>query len=589
MLFKFLKMKKVIIILILITQCAFSQVGINTTNPEGVLDITTTNDTGLVLPRVSMVENVTDGDGNPPVNGTVVFDTSRMATCFYQNNVWTCIERDVNGEPVLTDPLTPSGFSSNSPYTYVKATNTEFGDQFGFTALSGDGNTLAVGAIAEASLASGINGNQSDNSGNAVGAVYVYRYDGMVWAPEAYIKPSNPTSNDTFGWFVKLSFNGNTLAVSAFNEDGDGVGVNDVQNDNQPTSGAVYVYERSGANWSQQAYIKAPAGSQDRRFGSSIDISNDGNRLAIGMSLDRSNATGVNGDFTASGNLDSGAVFLYVRSGTIWTFDTYFKASNPGVDDFFASHVTISGDGNTLAVVAHGEDSSATGINGNQADNSATSSGAVYLFRYSSSTWTQEAYIKASNTDLGDFIINSALSDDGNTLAVGATGEDSSSAGINGDQSNNSFSNAGAVYVFRFTAGNWVQEAYLKASNSSTNDRFGAGLHLSASGDLLAVSATSEDSNAIEIGGDETNNSLTESGAVYIFRRENTSWTQEAYVKASNTGTNDGFGSFLQVSSDGTRIAIAAVAESSSSTGINGDQADNSAALSGAVYIIDEN
>ena len=92
-------------------------------------------------------------------------------------------------------------------------------------------------------------------------------------------------------------------------------------------------------------------------------------------------------------------------------------------------------------------DISAIGVNGDQTNNSSGQSGAVYVFARSGSTWTQQAYIKASNTDAGDaFGYSVAIS--GDTLAVGAQGEDSKATGINGDQTNNSASGSGAAYVF---------------------------------------------------------------------------------------------------------------------------------------------
>ena len=100
----------------------------------------------------------------------------------------------------------------------------------------------------------------------------------------------------------------------------------------------------------------------------------------------------------------------------------YIKASNTGADDYF-SRVALSSDGNTLAVAVYFEDSNGTGVNsGAQADNSASKSGAVYLFRYSASTWTQEAYIKASNTQAGEYFSKVALSSDGNPFAVRTLG-----------------------------------------------------------------------------------------------------------------------------------------------------------------------
>jgi len=91
-------------------------------------------------------------------------------------------------------------------------------------------------------------------------------------------------------------------------------------------------------------------------------------------------------------------------------------------------------------VGARGEDSAATGINGDQADNSVSFAGAVYVFTRSGSTWSQLSYIKASNTEATDEL--------GSTLAVGARGEDSAATGINGDQADNSAQDAGAVYLY---------------------------------------------------------------------------------------------------------------------------------------------
>ena len=61
---------------------------------------------------------------------------------------------------------------------------------------------------------------------------------------------------------------------------------------------------------------------------------------------------------------------------------------------------------------------------------------------------TLEAYVKASNTGSGDFF-GSSVALSGDTLVVGAPGESSNATGINGNQSNNSVSDSGAVYVYR--------------------------------------------------------------------------------------------------------------------------------------------
>jgi hypothetical protein len=199
-------------------------------------------------------------------------------------------------------------------------------------------------------------------------------------------------------------------------------------------------------------------------------------------------------------------------------FVGYIKESNTGANDTFGLSVELSADGNTLAVATYGEDTSAAGINGGQADKSAEYAGAVYVFSRTAGLWAQQAYIKASNTEELDYFGTAiSLSADGNTLAVGAKGEASNATGINGNQANNSARGAGAVYVFTRNAGSWVQDAYIKASNTGASDLFGCSVALSADGNTLAVGAVYEDSNATGINGNQADNSAIGAGAVYIY------------------------------------------------------------------------
>lgn len=89
--------------------------------------------------------------------------------------------------------------------------------------------------------------------------------------------------------------------------------------------------------------------------------------------------------------MDAGAVYVYTRDAMdVWTQQAYIKASNTGVDDYFGVNVALSDDGSTLAVGASGEDSGATDIAGDQADNSADGSGAVYVYaRNGMNVWSQ--------------------------------------------------------------------------------------------------------------------------------------------------------------------------------------------------------
>jgi hypothetical protein len=479
---------------------------------------------------------------------------------------------------------------------YFKASNNDDeGGSFGKRiALSADGTAMAVAAAAESSSATGINGDQNDNSAFSSGAVYVFGHDGTDWFQQAYIKASNTEENDEFGKAVALSANGNTLAVGANHEGSNATGINGDQDDNSADgSGAIYVFRYDGTTWFQQAYIKASNSDAGDNL-NNITLSADGNTLVGGANGEGSNTTGINGDQDDNSADGSGAVYVFRYDGTSWTQTAYLKASNTEAGDNFGDAIALSEDSTTLAMGAFGEDSSATGIDGDQNDNSAEDSGAVYVFRFDGTDWAQQAYVKASNTDAGDGIARHpkgiALSGDGSTLAMGAFGEDSSATGIDGDQNDNLAEDSGAVYVYRFDGTNWIQEAYVKASNTDAGDRFGGRVALSADGTTLAVGA-GESSCADGVGGDQNDNSCPSAGAVYLFRFDGTDWAQTAYVKASNSDggffgiLGDAFGEDVALSADGSTLAVGAGGEESLATGIGGDQSDNSNYGSGAAYV----
>ncbi|MDE3220701.1 MAG: FG-GAP repeat protein, partial [Nitrospirota bacterium] len=118
----------------------------------------------------------------------------------------------------------------------------------------------------------------------------------------------------------------------------------------------------------------------NRNFGGYVSIAGD--ILAVSARLEDSNATGINGDQGNSNAPDSGAVYLFARSGGTWTQQAYLKASNTNAGDQFGEEIMLSGNTNTLVVGAPHEASSATGVNGNQLDNSALNSGAAYVFQW---------------------------------------------------------------------------------------------------------------------------------------------------------------------------------------------------------------
>lgn len=476
---------------------------------------------------------------------------------------------------------------------YFKASNTGYDDQFGYSvALSADGKTLAVGATREDSAATGLDGDQSDNSASNAGAVYVFTRSTNspeAWQQQAYLKASNAGAGDSFGQALSLSADGNTLAVGAHGENSNATTINgDESNDASNDSGAAYVFTRNAGSWAQQAYIKASDSSQSDLFGVAVALSADGNTLAVGASGEDSDEVGISLDgnkynFSAS---NSGAVYVFTRSSENWSQQAYVKASNSGAGDAFGGgSLGLSSDGNVLAVGAIHESSNATGINGNEIDNSSERSGAAYVFRRNTGQWTQEAYIKASNAEAFDlFASKLALSAEGNTLAVGAMNEKSSAVGINGDQTRNDTSNSGAVYVFTHTLGSWTQEAYIKASNTDESDEFGSSITISSDGNTLAVGAPRERGFDKGINGYEASNNYVNAGAVYVFKRDDV-WSQQAYVKASNTWGGDTFAGSVALSADGDTLVVGAKYEKSKATGINGDQSDKTLSFSGAVYL----
>lgn len=381
---------------------------------------------------------------------------------------------------------------------YIKASNTGGVDWFGESvALSADGNTLAVGADNEGSNGTGVNGpQQGDNSLSGAGAVYVFRRASGTWSQEAYVKASNTGQYDAFGFSVALSGDGDTLAVGAYAEESNGTSPFD---NSAPYAGAAYVYVRTGGSmWTPQAYLKASDAATNYQFGLALTLSGDGNLLVVGANqratytgaayvfersgsawTERQIVTASNGEaqdnfgcavqLSSSGSMlavaargeagptnaqaGAGAVYVYTLSGTLFGDEQIIRASNAESSDGFGRRAVLSAAGDVLAVAAGAEDGSGTGIHSAPAaDNAAAGSGAVYVYTRSGTSWTEQAYVKASNAETADAFGQNglALSGDGTTLAAAAQNEDASGTGVNAPiQSDNSASNSGAVYVFR--------------------------------------------------------------------------------------------------------------------------------------------
>jgi FG-GAP repeat protein len=495
---------------------------------------------------------------------------------------------------------------------YLKGSNTKPGDHFGCggvldghagygAAISGDGNTLAIGAPHDSSGAKGVNAKQSGEAYGS-GAVYVFVRNGATWAQQAYIKASNPHMSAEFGHAVVLSADGNTMAVSAYWEASKATGINGDQSDESiPQAGAVYVFTRTGTTWTQQAYVKASntgeAGTEDKfgdgdQFGVSLTLSDDGRTLAVGAISEDSASPGINGNQADNSATSAGAVYVFLRTGNTWTQQAYIKASNPDPADMFGYSVALSADGNTLAVGSYDEGGSFRGING-PPDNMRRGAGAVYVFTRTGTTWAQEAYMHASNAEAGDSLgVMVALSDDGNTLLTASLDEDCLATGVNPQGCDNDRAadrSSGAGYIFVRTGGTWSEQAFLKASNSGANDWFGSRSALSGDGNTAALGASLEDSSGRGVDGKQDDDKAPESGAVYFFRRTGTTWSQQHYVKASNADAYDEFGGSVALSRDGRTMVVSAHSEDGSSHGVGGNQADNGSMESGAAYVFTSN
>ena len=407
------------------------------------------------------------------------------------------------------------------------------------------------------------------------------------WNPKtiAYIKASNTSKEDQFGFTVALSADGSTMAVGAVGEDSSGRGINVKRTDHSAvSSGAVYVFTRKGPAWAQQAYLKASNADAGDEFGTSLALSNDGNTLAVGAESEESAAKGVNGNQTDNSVAGAGAAYVFTRDAGVWSQEAYVKASNTGQaeGDEFGYSVALSGDAGTLAVGAHSEHSAATGIDGDQNDHSLDASGAVYLFTRNGHLWSQQAYVKPWNTTTRAalFGYSVALNANGKTMAVGAYDE-------NGGR--------GALYIFARSGDTWTQQTRLQASNAESNDQMTSSLAISADGNTIAAGAYDEESfltgvqpptagaqdEPLRVPGADP----LSTGAAYVFVRTGNTWTQQAYIKATNAHKYDQFGWAIALSSDGNTLAVGAHFESGAATGLNGNQSDHSAEFAGAAYV----
>jgi hypothetical protein len=243
---------------------------------------------------------------------------------------------------------------------YLKSGNNEAGDLFGYgVALNDTGSALAVAGFDEDGSGKGVNP-ADDNGNNGTGAIYAFDRRGATWQQTGYFKGSRSQRNDALGYAVAISGDGNTIAAGTGEESCLNGGINPAGCDVDTfppdlaagSVGAVYVWTRDGASWVEQAFLKASNPDLEDWFSVRLAISGDGRRLIVGAPMEDSAATGVNGPEDDDSAEDSGAAYVYGRTGTTWRQLAYIKPSDTMSYDEFGSSVAISADGRTVVAGA---------------------------------------------------------------------------------------------------------------------------------------------------------------------------------------------------------------------------------------------
>ena len=257
-------------------------------------------------------------------------------------------------------------------------------DRFG-SSVAINGNYAVVGAL-------------SDDIGGQLnsGSAYVFVRSGTSWSQQAKLTTSDAERSDNFGW--SASIDGDYALIGAYRDD----------NSNGTYAGSAYVFVRSGTSWSQQAKLLASDGAANDYLGWDVDI--DGDYALVGAYLD-DNSLGTN----------AGAAYVFVRSGTSWSQQAKLTASDGAASDAFGSSTSISGE--TIVIGAYME------------DDKGTNAGAVYAYKRSGTSWSQQSKITASDGAASDmFGYSVAIS--GDYALMGAYLEDDKG------------SNAGAAYFY---------------------------------------------------------------------------------------------------------------------------------------------
>ncbi len=309
----------------------------------------------------------------------------------------------------------------------------------------------------------------------------------FVPVEQAKLTAAAAAPNDRFG--TSVGVNADTVVVGAPFASGFG-----------QFTGTAYVYTGTGSTWTEQAALVADDAAVGDRTGWTVDV--EGDTIVAGSY--GNNAAGV----------DSGAAYVFSRSGTAWTQQAKLVPADAATFDGLGYSVAIDGD---TAVVASVSD-----------DVVGTDSGSAYVFTRSGTTWTEQAKLVAGDGAAGDNF-GFWLDIDGDTVVVGAPGHDAANA-----------TNAGAAYVFTRSGTTWAQQQKLTAPDGTANDQFGHGVTID--GDTIGIGVPFDD------------DAGTDSGSALVFSRSAATWTQEAKFRGADTAAGDRFGS--AVATNGSVLVV---------------------------------
>ncbi|OZV70858.1 T9SS type A sorting domain-containing protein [Winogradskyella aurantia] len=306
------------------------------------------------------------------------------------------------------------------------------GDQFGQSvSLNSSGNIIAIGA------------NASSENGTASGNVRIYQYNNNFWSQLGQ-NIEGESSFDQSGISVSLNFDGDIIAIGAWENDGNGEG-----------SGHARVYEFNGINWIQKG-LDIDGENPGDRSGWSVSLNSSGNNVAIGALFNDGNGDG------------SGHVRVYEFSGTNWTQKGLdIDGENPG--DRLGWSVNLDASGNYLVA--------SSDLN---SDNEQYS-GQVIVYQFINSNWLQIGSDLNGEFEMDAFGTSVSLSGDGLILAVGAAGNDN-----NGNDS-------GYVRIYNLENSDWVHLTDI--DGEFPGDLCGNNIELSENGEILIVGAVRNDGN----------------------------------------------------------------------------------------------